>query len=286
MKDMSVLSSILNSMLLSFIELFSLLGVIILVGLVIGILERYSNAYLFRAFGTRGLLLTAWIGTPIHEIGHLIQCFIWGHRVTKVKLLQWNQGDGVLGFVEHQYNRNSIYQRIGNFFIGIGPIFSGIGSLMLGLYLLLPESYESIATYIHQQVTLEELTIGDLKIIGETILALCKSIFTLHNLLNPFFWIFLVVAICISSHTALSKEDIHGSANGLLTMFILLFLINIAAGVLGFDSYPFIQTLAGYNAYILAFASIAVLFSVITMVLSFILYRVTKKLRRNTRGRF
>ena len=101
---------------------------------------------------------------------------------------------------------------------------------MLGLYILLPESYDSIATYIHQQVTLEELRIEVLKIIGETILALCKSIFTLHNLLNPLFWIFLVVAICISSHTALSKEDIHGSANGLLTIFILLFLINIVAG--------------------------------------------------------
>ena len=157
---------------------------------------------------------------------------------------------------------------------------------MLGLYLLLPESYESISIYIHQHVTVKELKIEVLNIIGETILALCKSIFTLHNLLNPFFWIFLVIAICISSHTALSKEDIHGSANGLLTIFILLFLINIATGVFGFDSYPFIQALAGYNAYILAFSSIAVLFSVITLVLSFILYRVTKKLRGNTKGRF
>ena len=87
MKYMSVLSSILNSMLLSFIELFSLLGVIILVGLVIGILERYSNAYLFRAFGMRGLLLTAWIGAASHKIGHLIQCFIWGHRVYKGEVI-------------------------------------------------------------------------------------------------------------------------------------------------------------------------------------------------------
>ena len=51
---MSVLSFILNSILLGIIELFSLVGVIIAVGLVIGFLERYSNAYLVRAFGLRG----------------------------------------------------------------------------------------------------------------------------------------------------------------------------------------------------------------------------------------
>src|SRR3954470_3261637 len=143
---MNILLSFLNTVQISILEMLYLVGAIIVIGFILGALERVSNSYLIKAFGPRGVMVTAWIGTPIHEIGHLIQCFIWGHRVTKVKLLQWNHGDGVLGFVEHQYNRNSIYQRIGNFFIGIGPIFSGIGSLMLGLYLLLPESYESIAT--------------------------------------------------------------------------------------------------------------------------------------------
>ena len=273
---MSVLSFILNSILLGIIELFSLVGVIIAVGLVIGFLERYSNAYLVRAFGLRGLLLTAWIGTPIHEIGHLIQCFIWGHRVTRVKLLQFNHKDGVMGFVEHQYNRNSMYQQVGNFFIGIGPILSGVGSLILAMYILLPESYDSFTLYIHQHITVEKFGIEVLKMTGGTILALSKSLFTFKNLIHPLFWIFLVISICISSHTALSKADIQGSAKGLLTIFLLLFFINIVAGLLGIDSYYFIAKMAEYNAYILAFSSIAVLFSFITLVLSYILYRIAK----------
>jgi tryptophan-rich sensory protein len=268
---MSLLSSILHTMLLSFIELLYLVGTFITVGLVIGVLERYSNAYFVKAFGPKGVLLTAWIGVPIHEIGHLIQCFIWGHRVIRVKLLQFHHGDGVLGFVQHQYNPNNIYQQIGNFFIGLGPIFSGIGSLMFGMYLLIPESYESFIAYTHQHVTFEKLGIGVLKTTGRAVLELSKSLFTLHNLINPLFWIFLLIAICISSHTSLSKKDIQGSAKGLLTLFGLLVFINIAGGILGFNSYQIIVRMAEYNAYVLAFSAIAVLFSLITLVLSYIL---------------
>lgn len=152
--EMNILSSLINTILLSFVELLYLLGVIIAVGFLLGFLERYSNTFLAKAFGPRGVLLTAWIGTPIHEIGHLIQCFLWGHRVTRVKLLQLNSSNGVLGFVEHQYNPNSIYQQVGNFFIGIGPIFSGISSLILGMYLFLPQSYATFKAQIQQHVSL------------------------------------------------------------------------------------------------------------------------------------
>ncbi|MFC4322924.1 hypothetical protein [Litchfieldia salsa] len=106
---MSLFTAFLNTLLLSFFELIYLVGILVAVGMVIGVIERYSNRYLIKAFGPRGLYLTAWIGTPIHEIGHLIQCFIWGHRVTRVKLLQFGHPNGVLGYVEHQYNKNSIY---------------------------------------------------------------------------------------------------------------------------------------------------------------------------------
>ncbi|MDQ0200659.1 hypothetical protein J2S10_003848 [Neobacillus ginsengisoli] len=246
----------------------------IAIGFILGFFEKHSNKYLVRAFGPQGVLLTAWIGTPIHEIGHLLQCFIWGHRVSRVKLLQLNSHDGVLGYVEHHYNPNSIYHQVGNFFIGLGPIFSGIGSLILGMYLFVPQSYETFKAEIHQHVSLEKLDINVLKTIGGAVIAITKSLFTLHNLINPFFWIFLVLAISISSHIALSKADIQSSARGLWMIFCLLVLFNIAAGIFHLDSYRLIVKSAEYNAYLLAFASIALLFSLLTFTVSYLLYKL------------
>jgi len=265
-----------NMILLSFIELLYLVGIFIAIGLLLGILEKYSNTFLVQAFGPRGVLLTAWIGTPIHEIGHLLMCFIWGHRVTKVKLLQLNSPDGVLGYVEHQYSPNSIYQQIGNFFIGLGPIFSGIGSLIAGMFLFVPQSFYTFKNQIHQHVTLEKLDINVLKTLGGAIAAISKSLFSLSNLLSPHFWIFLIIALCISSHIALSYADMQGSAKGLMAIFFLLFLFNIAAVFLNINSYKVIVQLAEYNAYVLAFSSIAVIFSLVTLAISFTLYKIKR----------
>jgi hypothetical protein len=271
---MNVILSFINILLISFGELIYLVGLLIAIGFLLGFLERYSNTFLVQALGPRGIIMTAWVGTPIHELGHLLMCFIWGHRVTRVKLLQLNSPDGVLGYVAHQYNPNSFYQQVGNFFIGIGPIFSGIGSLIFGMYLLVPQSYGTFITEIQKHVSFEKLDVTVLKSIGAAAIAITKSFFTFQNLINPLFWIFLLLAISISSHIALSKADIENSARGLVMIFFLLVLFNMLGGILGIDSYKMIAKLGEYNAYVLAFSSIVVLFSLVTFVFSFTLYKL------------
>jgi hypothetical protein len=271
---MNVLSSFVEILFLSLIELLYLFGVVIAVGLILGVLEKYSNTFMMQAFGPRGVLITAWIGVPIHEIGHLLQCFIWGHRVKRVKFLQLNRTDGVLGLVEHQYNTKSFYQQVGNFFIGIGPIFSGIGALMLAMYFLVRDSFLTLTHYIQQNVTAEKLDWDVLKTVGGAVLLVLKSLVTIEHLMNPLFWLFLWIAISISSHISLSKADIKGAAKGLLTIFIVLVLFNLAAGFLGIDSLKMIGEISKYNVYILVFFSISVLFSSITLVFSVFLYKV------------
>ncbi len=275
---MNFLLSFFNTLLLSCVELLYLLAVIMIIGLILGVMERYSNSYLGRAFGPKAIIATAWIGTPIHEIGHLIQCFIWGHRVTRFKLLQFNNRNGVLGFVEHQYNPGSMYQQVGNFFIGIGPIFSGIGSLILSMYFLVPHSYTAFQSEIHQHMTIDQLDITILKTVAVSVLVICESLFTLENFINPQFWLFLIIAISISSHIALSKADIQGAAKGLVMIFFVLLLFNLVSGMLQLDSYRIIVKLASYNAYVLAFSSITLLFSFITLIVSFLLFKIKERL--------
>jgi hypothetical protein len=279
-KAMEIFTTILYAMMISFIELLYLFGVLVTIGFMIGVIEKYIHTYLFRSYGTRGILFTAWIGTPIHEIGHLVQCFIWGHRVTRVKLLQINHVNGVLGFVEHQYDRNSMYHQVGNFFIGIGPIISGVASLVIAMYFLIPQTFQTFTTHIDQHVTLESLNIEVFRMVLGVIAALIKSLFTLENLLNPFFWIYSMIAICISSHIALSKQDMKGSARGLIAIFIVLVLAKLVTGLLGFNSHLLIVKLAEYNAYVLAFSSVALFFSLAALLISFLLFKIKVKSSR------
>jgi hypothetical protein len=270
---MGIINAFIHIILISFVELLYLLGVLIGVGFLLGVLERISNRFFIQALGPRGVLLTAWIGTPIHEMGHLLMCFIWGHRVTKVKFLQLNSPDGILGYVQHQYNRNSMYHQVGNFFIGLAPLFSGIGSLILGMYLFLPNTYLTLTSQIHQQITFGTLDVNVLKSVGVAVVAIIKSLFTLENLISPAFWIFLIIAISISSHIALSKADIEGSAKGLVMIFFLLFMINAIGKVLNIDTYNWIVHFAEYNAYVLVFSGIAIMLSIVTLLISYLIFK-------------
>lgn len=265
------LPSFLNLVLTSFFQLLSLVGVLIAVGLILGTLETYANTYLTKAFGRKGVLFTAWIGTPIHEIGHLLMCFIWGHKVTKVKLLQLHSTNGVLGYVEHQYNQSSMYQQIGLFFIGLGSIFSGIGSLILGMYFMVPKLYEALTDYIFYELNFIEATV--VEVVVETFSIMAKGFFTFENFINPLFWLYILLAICISSHIALSRADIKGASRGLVVLFIALIMFNLAGSFLGIDSQKIINKIAQYNLYVLAFSSIALLFSLITFLCSYFLYK-------------
>ncbi|SHF39408.1 hypothetical protein SAMN05444392_12019 [Seinonella peptonophila] len=269
------MSLIVNAFFISLIELVYLVGVLIAIGLILGILEKREQEYLISAFGRKGPLLTAWIGTPIHEMGHWIQCVIWRHKVVSVKLLQLHDPDGVLGYVEHKYNPKSLYQRIGNFFIGIGPIISGIASIILAMYILVPQSFATFQSQIERSSTSKHIfDIQMIESLVQAIVMISKSLFTTQNVTSISFWIFVIIAISISSHIALSTADIQNSFQGLVTIFGLLFLTNIFASLFSIDTYYIIVKYTQYNSYLLAFSSIAVLFSLVSLFLSYCLYKL------------
>lgn len=86
-------------------------------------ISRNSKQLLAGTFGLNSQLVLGWIGIVIHELSHLLVAVLFGHRITRVKLLNLSQNDGSLGSVSSTYNPNSLYQKMGNFFIGIAPIY-------------------------------------------------------------------------------------------------------------------------------------------------------------------
>lgn len=259
---------IFDLLVLTFAQLFSLFGIIIVVGFLIHIIERQSTKFIYKSFGLRGLLFTSWIGTPIHEFGHYIMCKVFNHQVIAVQWFPKDQHASVLGFVEHRYNSRSLYQRIGVFFISIGPLFSGLLALSLLLYVLLPNSFSTF-THFTKSIEPTSLTPENIALILTASFEMISTIFTVDNVTSIRFWTFLLLAACICTHISLSPADLRGAFSGFMTMAIILFIVNWIAIFIGFNTSTFIAMLATYNAYLIGWMGFVVCMSVMTLVLTF-----------------
>jgi hypothetical protein len=238
--------------------------------MILGLLENRANFYVQRIFGRKGILVTAWIGTPIHELGHLLMCYVFRHKITKLKLFSRKEKDGTLGYVNHSWNPKSLYQNIGNFFIGMGPIFSGTAALIIGMHLLLPDSFARVADYLTLESSQPDKYILT-KIFALTA-GLFQSIFSVENLLSLNFWIYFALAIAISSHIALSKEDLKGAGRGFITILFFILLINLIALIFNTDFSGLFAEILALNVYLVAFSMISIVFSLIRLVLSVFAY--------------
>ena len=179
--------------------LFLLIGVLpwLAVALVMQLLSNSIRKSLAKIFGIQGDIYLTAPGVMLHEIGHAVFCLIFRHKIVEMKLFSPEE-DGTLGYVNHSYNPNSFYQRIGNFFIGTGPIWFGVAVLSLISWLLLPN----------------EMQISDF--------------FSLNFWGRWQSYIWLYLALTISSHITLSPPDLAGSVDGgiaIMTTALLGFLL-------------------------------------------------------------
>ncbi len=256
---MSILESILY-------QLVFTVGIIIAFGLIIAFCRRLF-VMIVGYKGPAILLATGIVGTPIHELSHALMCLIFGHRITEIKLFTPGSSDGVLGYVNHSYNPRNLYHQIGNFFIGVAPIIGGSGALLLLLRFMVPETFSALVADLSTHS-------ADLSFVNYFAMfgAVFKNIFTLANLSNVWWWIFILLAISISSHMELSPADIKGSLGGfcLLTvifvlMDVVLYIINPAllSGVTG--------AITSVSVYIAGFLAISGVFSLALVALAFIL---------------
>ena len=165
--------------------LFLLIGVLpwIAVALVMQLLSNSIRKSLAKIFGIQGYIYLTAPGVMIHETGHAVFCLILRQKIVEMKLFSPEE-DGTLGYVNHSYNPNSFYQRIGNFFIGTGPIWFGVAVLCLISWLLLPN----------------EMQISDFFLLN------------FWGRWQSYIWLYL--ALTISSHITLSPPDLAGSVDG------------------------------------------------------------------------
>lgn len=220
-------------------QLIWLLGLLFIFGLILYIFSRFTRITYVKSAGQKlDILFTGWIGTPVHELGHAIFCILFRHKITEIKLYAPNAEDGAIGYVNHSYNPNSTYQKIGNFFIGIGPIIFGALVLYATFFYLVPNMSQIFASIEAQSQTLVDGVRGNyseaIAAVWATTQTTLKGLLKAENFADYKFWIFLYLAICISSHMQLSPPDIKGAKGGLISLVVFFLVLNLI--ILGLEA--------------------------------------------------
>lgn len=263
--------ALIKSMMVSGLQLIAFLGVFVVVGFLIDRMEMKRNYWIRSTVGNKGIYATALIGVPVHEMGHALMCVIFGHKVEQIKLVQFGAEDGTMGFVNHSYEPNNMFHRIGLFFIGIAPILMGVVVITLTLFFTLPETFDKWIKAVSAS--------GEMSDISGTAWVLMSSLFSLENLSNPWFYLFMVLSVSIASHMSLSKSDIVGAGSGLISMYVIAVIFNLVfLSARGGDMGIAELFMNEYNVFMLSISLIAILLAGFASMIAFLLYETKKRI--------
>jgi len=260
-------------------QLALLLGPGLALGLALHALSSFVNRRASRYLGRAYYLLFGWLGTAVHELGHAAFCLLFAHRITDIKLFDFAPSDGSLGYVRHSYDRSSLYQRAGNFFIGIGPIVFGTlvviaaARWLLGAEVLArmhPAAWDGgLAQSPAAWVALARHVAAGA---GQALGALLVP----GRLADWRPWAFLYIAFTVGSSISLSADDLKGAASGFATIVLLILIGNLATLWWGDVLGPGVAVLAGW----LAVAYAAMLFALAVNALAALVVLVVPGLLR------
>ncbi|MBP9761101.1 MAG: hypothetical protein KBD15_02590 [Candidatus Magasanikbacteria bacterium] len=246
-------------------QLVGILGIFFVLGYAMSKVQNAIHHIYQRTVGWKGILFTAWIGTPIHELSHVIVAKLFRHRIEEVSFFKPNKHTGALGHVEHSYNKKSLYQQMGNFFIGAAPLIGGSLIVFLLLKIFFPQGTELISTFSHIHVS------------KESFFLLQKTLTNVWSTI-PFesvsFWIFIFLSFCISSHSAPSAQDRRGMWKGFGWIIVLLIILNIIPTLLGATSDGIITHINRYTGILISFSLYTLSLLLVHYILVFTLLRI------------
>ena len=250
-------------------QILGVLGIFFVFGFALGKVQEATHKNYHRVMGWKGILWTAWIGTPIHELGHALLAKIFKHKIVSFSLFKPNQETGGLGYVNHSYNKYNLYQRMGNFLIGSAPMIFGSAFLVAMLYFLVPNA-KAIFAPIANEVGLSLSFLNSLK---NTFL----NLFALENISTWNFWVFLYLSFCIASHMGLSKADRKGMWGGFFWIVLLIIIINTILLWIGVDITKYVLGVNQYLGIFVAVFTYTLVISSLHLLLFYLIKIIFKK---------
>ncbi|MBQ8431269.1 MAG: hypothetical protein IJX28_00140 [Clostridia bacterium] len=250
------------------VHLFYFIGTVFLIGFAIHHLNRLFYRLLDYRMGI--CYATGVIGTPIHELSHAVACLLFRHKIQEMRLFQIDRESGVLGYVSHSYNPKSLYQRVGNYFIGVAPILVGTLFLCWMMKLLLPEAFSEFTEYLGDFSYLQGKGVS-WKWLAYAWAVFWGSIEILFSSISAglHWWIFMILALCVSIHMNLSGADIKGALSALPLLAVLLAVAHAVLFFLPGDLYAgFVQGVNVAGSYLTGILLLSLLLSVFSVGLA------------------
>ena len=175
-----------------------------------------------RTFGTKlYLMLFGWFGVAVHELGHALFCLIFMHKIVEMKLFEPDLETGTLGYVRHSYNPKNIYQRCGNFFIGIGPILLGSLVIYISAKLLMT------STLTFQSAPQSQGLVDSLGSALTGAFHYFRHLFSIEALSRWQTYLFLYTSFSVGSSITLSSADIKGAFGGFISLILTVLVFNL-----------------------------------------------------------
>ncbi|MBI2192918.1 MAG: M50 family metallopeptidase [Planctomycetes bacterium] len=205
--------------------------------IVLHALAWWQSRRLVEAFGWRGLLLTGWLGVPVHELSHAVAALLFGHEIREIRLFKPDPSTGQLGYVDHSYNPRNPYAAIlGNAVIPMAPFFGGAVAIVLLTLLIQPQLAPPGRPADGAIAPTPASALGDPAYYGPLLeqtwssLSRAAEAIRAHALWRKWsFYAYLYAVFCVAMHLAPSRTDFKNFWTPALVVFLLLFLANFTA---------------------------------------------------------
>lgn len=212
-----------------------------LIGALLFWVQRWTQTTLVRLLGWRGLVFsTGWIGTPVHEVSHVLVGKLFGVRILEVRPFEPDERSGVLGYVRYVVPRlrlSELHQVVGTFLMGIAPLFGGALALLACRWLALGR--EENARFLEAGRAFAFALSSDrppaVMEAGWNLLQQGYAPILERAPQDPWLALYLFASFAIATHLAPSQADLRGGMRGLLILLLVGLTGNVVALAAGAD---------------------------------------------------
>jgi hypothetical protein len=222
-------------------------------GLLYKLVGSKNSTYIQRNMGWTGYCILGSVGVTFHELSHWITAVLFRHKINEVKLFRPFRGkiDGTLGYVNHSWNNKSMYQKVGNFFIGTAPMFFGAGLLFVILRIAYPSSFAEVV---------------ELNEIPNSLAFSFSNMFTAENMLTWHTAVVVLIIIFICPHMHMSWADVKGSIHGAIALIMLAFMLSLTSFII--PNNVMLQIQGGMNTFVTYYIFALVLGLIMSIIMT------------------